>query len=321
MTTQTLRHLERFGPERCETLTADQARSWCRRLAQSHYENFSVLSPLVPPGLRDDFAAFYCFCRWADDLGDEMASSARSLELLAWWRRELQQCFAGEPRHPVFVALLPTIERHDLPIEPFDRLIQAFEQDQSVRRYESWEHLIAYCRLSADPVGRVVLMLLDEPRDHERFDRSDSVCTALQLTNHWQDVSRDILARDRVYIPREMIASAGIREFDERLRASAAQGWGVDRAFLAQSRAVIKACVERTWPLFERGESLLDVLQPRHRALIWLFIAGGEHVLRSIELWNYETALHRPRLGRLTKLRLIARTWLMWKLAPRSSST
>ena len=320
MTTQTLRQLERFGPERCETLTAEQARSWCQRLAQSHGENFSVLSPLVPSDLRDDFATFYCFCRWADDLGDEVGDTSRSIQLLQWWRRELQQCFAGEPRHPVFLALLPTIQRHELPIDPFDHLIQAFEQDQSTRRYDSWDQLMAYCRLSANPVGRVVLMMLDEAGENGYLDLSDCICTALQLTNHWQDVSRDILERDRVYIPREMIASAGIHEFDERLRASAAQGWGVDRAFLTESRAVIKACVDRTWPLFERGEALLDVVNPRHRPLIWLFIAGGEHVLRSVELWNHETALHRPRLGRLTKLGLVLRAWFSSKLAIGSSA-
>src|SRR5262249_40556404 len=154
--------------------------------------NFSVLSALVPAGLRDDFATVYSFCRWADDLGDETGDTSRSLALLAWWRRELQQAFAGTPRHPVFLALKPVIDRHSLPIEPFDHLIAAFEQDQTVNRYQTWEQLIGYCRLSADPVGRLVLMVCGEERSRENFALSDAICTALQLTNHWQDVRRDI---------------------------------------------------------------------------------------------------------------------------------
>src|SRR5690606_34206104 len=137
------------------------------------------------------------------DLGDEIGDPQRSLELLAWWRRELQQCFAGSPRHPVFIALESTIQRHALPIQPFDDLITAFEQDQTVTRYDTWEQLIGYCQKSADPVGRLVLMVCGEDRSDENFHLSDAICTALQLTNHWQDVKRDVLDRDRIYIPRE----------------------------------------------------------------------------------------------------------------------
>lgn len=298
--------LERNGPERVETFSERDARAWAVRQATSHYENFSVLSALVPPDRREDFAAVYAFCRWADDLADEVHSPQRSLELLDWWRRELAQCFAGDPRHPVFIALAPTIRRHDLPIEPFEALIGAFEQDQRVTRYDTWEQLLGYCRGSADPVGRLVLMMLGEARDAARFERSDAICTALQLTNHWQDVRRDILDRNRVYIPRELIRG---ERFDERLRQSAAQGWAVDGSFLDQSRRAIRACVRRTWPLFEKGEGLLDLVSDRARPIIWLFIAGGEHVLHRIETWDYETALHRPTLGPVTKARLVFRAW------------
>lgn len=301
-----IRQLECNGPDRVETFSECDARAWALRQATSHYENFSVLSSLVPRDRREDLAAIYAFCRWADDLADEVHSPGRSLELLQWWRRELAQCFAGEPRHPVFIALAPTIRRHDLPIEPFEALIGAFEQDQRVTRYDTWEQLLGYCRGSADPVGRLVLMVLGEGRDAARFELSDAVCTALQLTNHWQDVRRDILERDRVYIPVDMIRG---ERFDERLRRSAAQGWAVDGAFLEESRQTIRACVNRTWPLFEKGEGLLDLVSSRARPIIWLFIAGGEHVLHRIETWNYETALHRPTLGRLTKARLVFRAW------------
>lgn len=306
MTVNPVQQLQVFGPDHCETLSVDQARRWCRRLACGRYENFSVLSALVPRDLRDDYAALYAFCRWADDLGDEIADRGRCLQLLAWWRRELEQCFQGEPRHPVFIALWPTIQRHDLPIKPFDDLIKAFEQDQTVTRYDTWEQLIGYCRLSADPVGRLVLMI-GGCGDQDRFARSDAVCTALQLTNHWQDVKRDILERDRVYIPREMIT---IDDFDARLLATARQGRAPDREFLAASRLLVRACVDRTWPLFEEGLKLLDGLDPAIRPFVILFPAGGMRVLRLIELWNCETVLQRPRLSVAARMALVARTWL-----------
>jgi squalene synthase HpnC len=306
MSVSTLEQLEIYGPDRCQTMSIEQARAMCLRLAYGRYENFTVLSTIVPADLKPDFASVYAFCRWADDLGDETGDRRRALELLAWWRRELQQCFAGQPRHPVFLALQPTIERHQLPIEPFDRLIRAFEQDQTVTRYESWDQLIGYCQLSADPVGRLVLMICGEERSDELFGLSDAICTALQLTNHWQDVRRDILDRDRVYIPREMVASLN---FEQRLIASARQGWAVDHQFLDESRAVIRACVERTWLLFEQGAALLDRLNPRTRPIVWLLSAGGQRVLRSIEMWNFETALHRPSLGRVSRLMLVAQAW------------
>ena len=148
MTVQPVQLLETFGPDRCETLSLEQARRWCHRLARARYENFSVLTSLVPPAIRDDFAALYGFCRWADDLGDEVADPERALQLLRWWRQELEACFDGQPRHPVFVALAPAIEQRDLPIEPFDALIRAFELNQTVTRYDTWEQLLGYCRVA-----------------------------------------------------------------------------------------------------------------------------------------------------------------------------
>lgn len=275
-----------------------------------------MLSPLVPQDLVDDFSAVYAFCRWADDLGDEAGEPAERSELLEWWRRELKQCFEGEPRHPVFVALLPTIRRHDLPIEPFDDLIRAFEQDQVMRRYDTWSQLLDYCRRSADPVGRLVLMVLGEPRTESMFALSDSICTALQLTNHWQDVARDKLERDRIYIPRELNP---IDDFERRLEVSAKRGWACDRTFLEESRQVVRELVNRTWPLFDEGEALIARLRPRSRPIIWLFHAGGTSVLRSIEAWNYETVLHRPRLLPVTKVTLVARAWIRSTVARLSS--
>ncbi len=299
--------IQRFGPEQCESLDTDAARRWCRTLATSHYENFSVLSSLVPERLRDDFAAVYAFCRWADDLGDEFGDTERALELLVWWRRQLDLCYDNQPEHPVFVALRPTIEQFDLPRQPFDELIRAFEQDQRVRRYETWEQLLGYCRLSADPVGRLVLMLGGAPRTAEYFGPSDAICTALQLTNHLQDVKRDLLERDRIYLPADLIMS---HDFEDRMRRSAQQGWAVDRAFLPEFRGVVRTCVGRTWELYERGETLLPKLDATLRPIVRLLMSGGAHVLRMIELWNYETALHRPKLSKGRRVALVAEAWI-----------
>jgi squalene synthase HpnC len=316
LTAHTVQQLDVFGPDRCDTMTTEQARQWCMRLATGRYENFSVLSAVVPKHLRNDFAAVYAFCRWADDLGDEIGNRERSLELLQWWRRELQQCFASQPRHPVFLALWPTIQRHSLPIHLFNDLIRAFEQDQTTTRYETWDQLIDYCRLSASPVGRLVLMMCGEsglPQTRGRgpqdlFSLSDCICTGLQLTNHWQDVRRDMLERDRLYIPRQLIDAP---DFEPRLIASARQGHGVDREFLEQSRGIVRRCCEKTWPLFERGSELVNLVQPQTRPIVWLLAAGGQHVLRLIHMWNYETALHRPKLSKVRRVMLVAQAWLM----------
>ena len=305
MTTHTPASLiQRFGPDRCDAMPLDEARKWCAHLARSHYENFSVLTGLVPHHLRDDFAAVYAFCRWADDLGDEMGD--RGTELLAWWREQLDACFAGDVQHPVFVALQPTIARYDLPMTPFADLISAFQLDQTKLRYETWAELLDYCRLSANPVGRIVLMLFEMPREDQYTAPSDCICTALQLTNHLQDVRRDILDRDRIYLPSEMFPND---TFEQRLIDSAKQGWGVDQQILSESREIIKTCVERTWALFEQGEPLLDRLSSEARPVIELLAGGGCHVLRQVEQWNYETALHRPRLGPAVRLRLLAKAW------------
>jgi len=311
-----IEQLRRWGPERCEPVTRDEAVAFCRRLARRRRENFSVLSLLVPDAAADDFASVYAFCRWADDLGDEIGEAdggqARSRELLAWWRDELGTCWSGTPRHPVMIALAETVARHDLPRQPFDDLISAFVRDQDQDRYRTWDELLDYCRLSANPVGRIVLMLLGEPRREELFAPSDAICTALQLTNHWQDIRRDRVERNRVYIPTELNP---IEDFERRLEISTARGWASDPEFLIQSRQLVCSLVERTWPLYARGRDLLSLVQPPHRGLIWLFSAGGEHVLDSIAAWNYETVLHRPRVSTPIRLWLVMRAWFMSRRA------
>src|SRR5262249_1940359 len=156
--------------------------------ATSHYENFHVVSFLLPKHLHQDFYNVYAFCRWSDDLGDEIGDTGESLRLLAWWRGELESMYRGQTAHPVFVALSETVARHQLPIDPFADLITAFEQDQRMTRYRDWDELFQYCRYSANPVGRLVLYLCGYS-DPERQRLSDFTCTALQLANFWQDVS------------------------------------------------------------------------------------------------------------------------------------
>ena len=305
-----------WGPESGIHLEPGESIAYCRALAGTHYENFSVLSSLVPRDLRDDFAAVYAFCRWSDDLSDEIGDPEESRVLLDWWRRELRDCFEGTPRHPVMCAHLVTIRKHDLPERPFNDLIDAFVQDQELTRYQSWNQLLHYCSMSADPVGRLVLMMLGEPREDSHFAPSDHICTALQLTNHWQDVSRDILERDRLYIPRELIDAD---DFERRLRESARQGYSIDERFLEESREVIRICVDRTEAMFRSGSVLLDRLSPSSRPVIRLFLEGGCHVLGLVRQWNYETAIHRPRLSRFVKLGLVARAWTSARLASRSA--
>src|SRR5436305_1750216 len=191
------------GPEAAEAYT--------RRLAHSHYENFSVVSFLLPKHLRQDFCNVYAFCRIADDLGDEVGDRAQAAQYLARFREQLHACYEGKADTAVFVALRGTITRHDIPIKPFLDLIDAFEQDQRVDRYDTFEQLRDYCRRSADPVGRLVLYLCGY-RDDQRQRLSDKTCTALQLANFWQDVRRDIDERDRIYLPRESMNQFGVTE-------------------------------------------------------------------------------------------------------------
>ncbi|MCH2134425.1 MAG: squalene synthase HpnC [Phycisphaerales bacterium] len=300
--TSIIDRLETWGPGRNPGLDAEASLAYCRKLTLGHYENFPVLSRIVPRTLRDGASAVYAFCRWADDLGDEIGDPERSLELLGWWRAETIACFEGQASHPVFVALASLMDRHQFTPDPFLDLISAFEQDQRVTRYDTWDQLIDYCRRSADPVGRLVLRLGDQDHDPDALSASDAVCTALQLTNHWQDVNRDLRERDRIYIPADC---HDIPDFEDRMRRTIALGHAPDHEFYGQWRTLMRSLVDRTWPGFERTEPLLDVLPADLRPMVWLFAAGGSHVLRRIEQINYETILFRPRLRAWSKIALV----------------
>ena len=271
----------------------EDAEAFTRRLAGGHYENFPVVSRLLPPRFRQDFCNIYSFCRLADDLADEVGDPVQSLVYLDRFRSALRDCYAGRAEAATFVALSSTVRRHDIPAEPFLDLIDAFEQDQRVSRYDNHEQLVAYCRRSADPVGRLVLYICGY-RDHERQRLSDAVCTGLQLTNFWQDVRRDLTDRDRIYIPRDVMRTAGVTE--EHLRAGRAD---------ASYRAMILALVEQTETYFARGEALLPLLRREVRGHIALFTAGGRAILEAIRRQGGDTLSRRPSLSAWGKSRLV----------------
>ncbi|QNN24836.1 squalene synthase HpnC [Planctomycetales bacterium ZRK34] len=309
MASTLLCELDRLGPDAAAagtspTYSASSAAEYTRRLVNTQYENFSVVSFVAPKRLRQDFANVYAFCRWADDLGDETGDRQQSLDLLAWWQDELEACYAGRTRHPVYVALSKTIEKHDIPMKPFADLIDAFVQDQRVVRYETWEQVLDYCTRSADPVGRLVLYLCGY-RDAERQTLSDATCTALQLVNFWQDVRRDIVERDRIYVPAEDLHA-------ERLTHEMLVGHvnGTQPMKLWQHsayRRVIRTLVDRTAPLFERGRALWPLLADDVRLSIQLFTLGGESIAQAIRQLDYNTLEHRPSLSKAAKLMLMGR--------------
>jgi squalene synthase HpnC len=287
--------LDLFGPEAIlarPSLDLPAAEAYCRRLATSHYENFPVVSWLLPKDLRQHFYNVYSFCRWADNLGDEIPESEKSLTLLGWWRDELNACYFGQTRHPVFVALRPTIEQFSIPREPFLDLISAFEQDQSVHEYQTFEQLQHYCRRSADPVGRLVLHLC-HAQTEQNIVWSDSICTGLQLANFWQDVSRDFMI-GRIYLPREDYERFGYRREDFNSQIT-------NQAFLDLMQFETK----RSREFLIRGLPLVENLPGRLQVDIDLFARGGLHILEKIEFLGYRVWETRPQVTKVDIFRLL----------------
>jgi squalene synthase HpnC len=285
--------LKRYGPGGPrQTVTSAEARAYCSRLARTHYENFSVASLLLPRALVRHFHAVYAYCRWADDLADETGGGPRALHLLRWWERELLSCYDGHPRHPVMIALQPTVEQFGIPAQPFLNLLFAFEQDQLVKRYKTREQLLGYCRNSANPVGHLVLYLC-RAFNEESAVLADYICTGLQLANLWQDVARD-LDIDRVYLPEEDRNRFGYSEQD-------LLGRRYNDAFVGLMRHE----VELTRDLFYRGLPLLDRLPDTIKPDVELFWRGGLAILRKIERCRYNVWAARPKLGKWEKASLV----------------
>jgi squalene synthase HpnC len=279
-------------PEHAPSLT--EAQKYCRRLARSHYENFSVASWFLPRELRQHFYNVYAYCRISDDLGDEVGDPEISLRLLDQWGAELDACYSGYARHPVFVALGETIRKFDIPQQPFADLLKAFRQDQTVSRYDSFEGVLDYCHYSANPVGHLVLYLCGY-RDAERQAWSDNTCTALQLANFWQDVSRDY-AKGRIYLPMEDLSRFGVVEADISAQKNT-----------TKFRDLMRFEVERTRDWFRRGYPLVGRVDRKLAVDLELFTRGGEAVLNAIERQNYSVLGKRPAISKLRKLSLLGR--------------
>ena len=283
------RHLPAAG------CSVEEGERYTRWLATHHYENFNVVSWLLPKHLHQHFYNLYAYCRWSDDLGDEVPDRQRALELLDAWESELVLGYSGErgPSHPVLIALRETIRAKDIPQKPFSDLLRAFRRDQRVQRYATWDAVLDYCVYSANPVGRLVLYLCGY-RDAERQKLSDYTCTALQLANFWQDVSRD-LEKGRIYIPLDVLAAHGLTEADI-----------VERRFSERYVSLMKDLIARTRGLFMAGMPLVRSVEGILRTDIEMFSHGGLAVLDAIERSGYDTLIHRPSISKWKQVRLLS---------------
>lgn len=275
--------------------TLQESLAYTRWLATHHYENFHVASVLLPKRLHQDFYNVYSFCRWADDLGDEIPDTAEALRLLKWWRGEVDAMCSGVKKHPVFVALEPTMRRHDLDPVLFHDLITAFERDQTVTRYQNWDEVLDYCKYSANPVGRLVLGLCGY-QGTERSLLSDATCTALQLANFWQDVTVD-LKKDRIYIPLEVMAKHGYRE--EEL---------FQLRFDGRFRLVMQEIVGVARGLFEQGLPLTRMVDRRLSIDLTLFSRGGMFILDKIERQDFNVLAARPKISKTERVGILLKS-------------
>ena len=271
-----------------------EARAYCARLAKTHYENFSVATWFLPRRLRQHFYNVYAYCRISDDLGDEVGNAQQSLELLDQWETELNACYDGSPRHPVFVALAETVKLCNIPKHEFSDLLVAFRQDQTVTRFETFKDVLAYCRYSANPVGHLVLYLCGY-RDVERQELSDFTCTALQLANFWQDVYVDY-GKGRIYLPLEDLRRFGVTGDDIAQRRATPQ-------FIE----LMKFEVARARDWFERGLPLVKKVDRELAIDLELFSRGGQEILNAIERQGFDVLRSRPAISKARKLLLVLR--------------
>ena len=274
-----------------------EARQYCRKLATNHYENFSVATWFLPKRLRQHFYNVYAYCRISDDLGDEVGDPRASLQLLDAWQQELEACYAGSPKHPVFVALSETVQAFEIPKHEFSDLLTAFRQDQTVTRYKSFDDLLGYCKNSANPVGHLVLYLCGY-KDSERQLLSDFTCTALQLANFWQDVSVDY-AKGRIYLPLEDLHRFAVSEDDIAHQRNTS-------AFVE----MMKFEVERAREWFRQGLPLIQKVSRELAVDIELFSRGGQEILNAIEAQGFGVLGRRPVISKPRKLALVARAAL-----------
>lgn len=266
-------------------MTEQEAYAHCMKVAREHYENFPVASFLIPRRQRRHVAALYAFARTADDFADEGDDApGERLRKLDEWEHALDSAFEGRAEDPVFIALQVTARETGIPFELCAALLAAFRQDVTTHRYASYDALLGYCQNSANPVGRLILILFGEG-DEAALSCSDALCTGLQLTNFWQDLSVD-LRRGRVYLPLEDCARFGYTEDDLN------RGVADDRF-----RALLRFQVERTRRLFDAGAPLIGLTRGRLRAELAATLQGGRSILDAIARVGYDTLHHRPVLG------------------------
>ncbi len=271
-------------------------------MARAGGENFPVASRVLPRPLRERLLAIYGFARLADELGDTGADGEggpqNRLAALDWLEDELRRAYAGQARHPLLVRLQETLRECALPREPLQRLIEANRVDQRVARYQTWEQLLGYCRLSADPVGELVLAAFGRATP-ERVALSNKVCTALQLVEHWQDVAEDF-AKGRIYLPAEDLERFGCSERELRGAGGSRTSWRV--------RGLIAFEVARTRELLREGAPLLRTLRGRERVAVAAFASGGRAALEAIERAGYDVLSGPPRATRARRAAALART-------------
>jgi hydroxysqualene synthase len=279
----------------------NDAYAYCERLAREHYENFPVASRLLPRRMRPHVAAIYAFARLADDMADEGQRPAPArLEDLDAWRQRLHRAARGEatderPHAEVFVALRQTIAECRLPVSLLDDLLSAFAQDVTVTRYASWGDVLDYCRRSANPVGRLVLRVAG--CESPSMDAaSDAVCTALQLTNFWQDVDVD-WRKGRLYVPEDVWRTAGARQADLDVRRVTPE-W----------RAAFDEVSRRTRVLFAEGRSVCDGVRGRLRLELRATWLGGTRILDKLESSGFDVFKRRPTLSGADA------PWFLWRL-------
>jgi squalene synthase HpnC len=276
-------------------MTVYEAEAFTRKLATTHYENFHVVSFLLPKHLHQDFYNVYAYCRSADDLADEVPDTADSLRQLNGWGTELDRMYAGEADHPIFVALKGTVAKYGIPKQPFADLIRAFIQDRNVSRYRTWDEVLDYCVYSANPVGRLVLYLCGYS-DPERQSLSDATCTALQLANFWQDITVD-QQKDRVYLPLDLLEK---------------HHYTVDELFAHtfddRFRSVMREAVDRARELFVAGLPLTRMVNRRLAVDLELFSRGGMCVLDKIEQQGYDVLSRRPKISKVQRAGLLIGT-------------
>jgi squalene synthase HpnC len=276
-------------------VTVAEAEEYTRQLATTHYENFHVVSFLLPKHLHQDFYNVYAYCRTADDLADEIADRDESLRQLHGWNDQLDRMYAGDAEHPIFIALKGTVAKYGIPKQPFADLIKAFIHDRHVSRYQNWDEVLDYCVYSANPVGRLVLYLCGYS-DPERQALSDHTCTALQLANFWQDITVDQL-KDRVYLPLDLLAR---------------HGYTVDELFAHKFDdrfvAIMREAVDRARQLFLAGLPLNRMVNRRLAVDLELFSRGGMCVLDKIEQQGYDVLSRRPKIGKVERVMLLLGT-------------